>query len=113
MSGSRSRTKGHNFERWLVHKVRAVMPGAEVKRGLQSRGGGGEVPDVDCPIWHVEAKVGKKPNIRAAYRQAERDAAKGKIPVAIVKDDRCQPLVVLSLEDWLEQVEEVWALSKA
>lgn len=106
--GRYARTKGHNFERQLVHRFREVMPGAEVKRGLQSRGGGAEVPDVDCPVFHVEAKVGKQPNPRAALKQAFADAAKGKIPVAIIKDDREVPFVLLGLEDFLDFVGEWW-----
>ena len=33
MSGARSRRKGANYERELVHQFREVMPGAEIKRG--------------------------------------------------------------------------------
>ena len=107
MSGQRSRRKGAQFERELVWRFREVMPGAEVRRGLQSRGGE-EVADVDCPVFWVEAKRGKLPNVRAALRQAEADAPKGRIPVAVIRDDRAAPFVALSLEDFLEFVREWW-----
>ena len=39
----------------------------DAKRGLgQTRGGGGEVSDIDMPILHVEAKRHKRCNIKAA-----------------------------------------------
>jgi len=111
MGGAMSRRKGATFERELVWRFREVMPGAEVKRGLQSRSGE-EVADVDCPVFWIEAKRGRKPNVRAALKQAEASAPKGRIPVAVIRDDRAAPFVALSLEDFLELVREWWELSR-
>jgi len=83
------------------------MPGAEVRRGLQSRSGD-EVPDVDCPVFWVEAKRGRKPNVRGALKQAIDAAPKGRIPIAVVRDDRAAPFVVLLLDDFLELIEQWW-----
>ncbi len=44
-------------------------------------------PDVDAPPFHVEAKREKKPSPRAALAQAVADAAPGRIPVAVLRDD--------------------------
>ena len=107
MSGMHSRRKGARFERELVWRFREVMPGAEVRRGLQSRGG--EVADVDCPVFWPEAKRGKQPNVRGALRQATNAAPPGRIPIAIIRDDRAEPFVALSLDDFLELVAEWWA----
>jgi hypothetical protein len=82
------------------------MPGAEVRRGLQCRGE--EVADVDCPVFWVEAKRGKKPNVRAALCQAMNAAPKGRIPLAVIRDDRAEAFVVLSLDDFLDLVSEWW-----
>ncbi len=110
MGGKASRRKGHDFERDIANRLREVMPGADIKRGLQSRGGGAEEADVVCPYFHVECKVGKLPNPRAALAQAVRDAKPGKVPVAIVKDDRQPPFVVMQLDEWLDFVKLVhWA----
>ena len=106
--GAHSRRKGRRYEQELVHLFRDAMPGAEVRRGLQSRGGE-EVPDVDCPVFWLEAKRGKKPNVRAALRQATDAAPKGRIPLAVVRDDRAEAFVALSLDDFLELVREWWA----
>ena len=107
MSGALSRRKGARFERELVHRFREVMPDAEVRRGLQWRGGE-EVPDVDCPVFWLESKRGKRPNVRAALRQATDAAPKGRIPLAVTRDDRSEAFVALSLDGFLELLAEWW-----
>lgn len=107
MSGNHSRRKGAQYERDLVHRFREAMPGADVKRGLQSRSGA-EVPDVDCPCFWVESKRGKKPNVRGALKQASDEAPKGRVPIAVIRDDRSEAFVALSLDDFLDLVREWW-----
>ena len=107
MSGRWSRRKGADFERRVVHLFRAAMPHATVRRGLQYRGGS-EVADIECPVFWPELKRGKKPNIRAALKQAIEGAPKGRIPIAIIQDDRTSPTVTFLLEDFLELVGEWW-----
>lgn len=107
MNGAGSRRKGANYERALVHLFREAMPGAEVRRGLQCRGGE-EAPDVDCPVFWVEGKRGKKPNVRAALRQATDSAPPGRIPIAVIRDDRAEAFVALALDDFLELVRDWW-----
>lgn len=106
--GALSRRKGRRYEQELVHLFRDAMPDAEIRRGLQSRGGA-EVPDVDCPVFWLESKRGKKPNVRAALQQATAAAPKGRIPLAVIRDDRAEAFVALSLDDFLELVAEWWA----
>ena len=106
--GALSRRKGRRYEQELVHLFREAMSGAEVRRGLQSRGGE-EVPDVDCPVFWLEAKRGKKPNVRAALRQAQAAAPQGRIPLAVIRDDRAEAFVALSLEDFLEFICQWWS----
>ena len=42
-------------------------------------------------------------------RQATNAAPPGRIPIAIIRDDRAEPFVALSLDDFLEFVAEWWA----
>ncbi len=107
MGGRMSREKGARGERELVLRFREAMPDAPVRRGLQSRGGE-EVPDVDCPVFWIESKRGRKPNVRGALAQAAAAAPKGRIPLAVVRDDRAAAFVTLLLEDFLELVREWW-----
>ena len=106
--GARSRRKGARYERELVHWFRERMPGAEVKRGLQSRSGE-DAADVEVPYFWPESKRGKKPNVRAALAQATEAAPKGRTPIAVIRDDRSEAFVVMSLEDFGELVREWWA----
>lgn len=91
----------------MVHRFRDAMPDAEIRRGLQSRSGE-EVADLDCPVFWPELKRGKKPNIRGALRQAIEAAPKGRIPIAVVRDDRAEEIVTLLLDDFLDLVSEWW-----
>jgi hypothetical protein len=61
-------------------------------------------------VFWVECKSGKKPNPRAALKQAICDCSFGRIPVAAIKDDRQDPFVVMTMEDWLELVQNWWSL---
>lgn len=103
-----SRRKGATYERELVKRFREAMPGAPIRRGLQYRDGA-EAADVECPVFWVEAKRGKRPNIRKALEQAREACSKGKIPIAVVRDDRAEATATLLLEDFLEFVNEWWA----
>lgn len=63
------RTKGASFEREMARLLAGVYPGA--RRGIGQARDSREVPDVDnTPFW-VECKVGQRPNVYAAFRQAE------------------------------------------
>jgi hypothetical protein len=108
VSGAHSRRKGAAFERDIVHRFREAMPDASIQRGLQFRTGE-EAPDVNCPVFWPELKRGKQPNVRAALRQATETAPPGRIPIAIVRDDRSEPFVVVNLDDFLDFVAEWWS----
>ena len=69
MGGRASRRKGHDWERAVAKRLRAIF-GTAVRRGWQSRDGA-EQPDVDGSPWWVECKRSKRPNIEAALVQAE------------------------------------------
>lgn len=112
MSASQ-RTKGHNWEREVARRFREIMPDVEVRRGQQGWGGE-QGADVEVPGFWVECKVGKLTNPRAALKQADEDRLAagergvGRRPLAVCKDDRKPPFVMLSLEDFLDLVAEWW-----
>jgi hypothetical protein len=105
--GRLSRRKGAAFERSMVHRFRAELPGLPIRRGAQARGGS-EAPDVDVPGLWVECKHGLKVNHRAALAQAIRDAAGTRMPVAVCKDDRSEPIVLMRLDDFLALWRASW-----
>jgi hypothetical protein len=88
-----------------------AMPGAHVKRGLQS-GGAVQTPDVDAgSVFSIECKVGKKPPYRPAWLQIQKDARYGTTPMAIIKEDLAEPVVIMQLQDFLDYVKEWWELT--
>lgn len=99
--GASQRTKGHNFERRVAADLREIFP--EAKRGFQTRGGTAEAPDVDGTPFYIEAKAHKKVNREAAWLQAE-DATDGRPSIAVCKDDRQRPVVVMRLSTAVEVV---------
>ncbi len=97
MSASQRR-KGHDFERQVARDLTAA--GVNASRGLQSQGE--VVPDVIAPALWIECKRGIQPSPRAALRQAEAAAHSGRIPVAIIRDDRERAFVAMRYDDWVE-----------
>ncbi len=108
MSGRHSRRKGADFEREIARRFRKVMPGADIRRGIQFRSGA-EAPDVEMPCFWPELKHRNKTNIRGALRQATEACPPGKWPIAVCKDNYAAPTVTLLFEDFLEIVEQWWA----
>lgn len=109
MGGRSSRRKGHDFEREMVHRFREVFGDEDVRRGLQSRSGE-EVPDVEAPCFWIECKRGSRTNPKAALQQAMAAAGKGRMPLAVCRDDRSDTVVMMLLDDFLEVVSEWWRL---
>lgn len=105
-----SRAKGAAYERELVRLFREAMPGATVKRGLQFRGAAVDAAaDVECPVFWVESKRGRRPQVRAALEQARRDSeGTGKVPIAVIRDDNSPAFVCLGLDAFLAMIAHVW-----
>ena len=94
--GSAERRKGHDFERYIAKDLRQIFP--EAKRGLnQVRLGEGA--DVEIPWFFIECKHHKVAPLRSALKQAQ-DNSDGRMPVAICKDDRADPIVLMTYEDF-------------
>lgn len=102
--GKASRDKGKRFEREIANFFKEY--GVNARRTAQFCGKTGAAGDVEgvCGV-HIECKAVEKLNLETAYQQSVRDAeAAGKfeIPVVIHKKSRKQPMVTLSLEDWID-----------
>lgn len=109
MSGARSRNKGARGERQTAKELSQAMEGYEVRRGIQSRTGGDAADIEGAGRLHVEVKTGKKPNPRAALAQAEADAKPGRIPIAVIRDDRNPPYVFMRWQTFLDEFLPLWA----
>ena len=115
--GKWSRGSGQRHERKIANLMKPLFPDA--KRGLQSRGGTAEAPDVTNTPFFIECKHRASPNILAALNQA--DLARYEVtekgtkqvdfrpPVAITNRKNCKynhgDVVTMRFADWLELVE--------
>jgi hypothetical protein len=100
--GAMSRRKGASWERDVATTFRE-RGAASAKRGLGQARCARECADVEGLPWWVECKVGARLNVVAALRQA-REASDGRVPIVVAKLDRCEPIVTLSLADFLDLV---------
>jgi len=107
MSGSKSRTKGHSYERAIAKRFRKWAP--EARRGLQYRDGA-DAPDVILDGFRVECKRLARPTIGDVYRaldQVHGDAPDAELPVVIMRPDRRDDVVVMRLETF-EELARSW-----
>ena len=104
------RDKGARWEREVARRLEAAMPGSGAQRAMGQARGGGEAPDVIVPgrYW-IECKVGARPPLVRALEQAERDRGdRDEVAVAVVKQDRQAPMVLLRLDDFEALVARDW-----
>jgi Holliday junction resolvase len=96
LTGKRSRTKGHNFEREMAKHFQS-LGFTKARRGIQYRDGA-ECPDVMGvgDIW-VECKIGARPNIKAAMEQASEACGRMR-PIAITKWNRGETYVTMRMD---------------
>lgn len=111
MSGKKSRTKGHSFERTIAKELRDATGVGSIRRGLQYRDGS-DAPDVVCPPFHIECKRQARVSIEAALEQAVEACADDLTPVAVTKKDRGKVIVSMYLSDWIALVREEIALEE-
>lgn len=101
MSGKKSRTKGHSFERAVAITFREVYPDAQ--RLLEYQEGYGI--DLDkTGIFRVQCKAYKQ----YAPISKINEIPKGDyIPVLVTKGDRLTPMVVLPLDNFIELLKKI------
>jgi hypothetical protein len=94
MSGSRSRNKGHNFEREIVNLIKDVFP--EAKRNLEYQEGLG-VDIANTDEFAIQCKVGRSFSIEHALAEAYTSE---KFALAITKRDRQDIIVSMYFKDF-------------
>lgn len=84
MSGSRSRRKGHAWERAVAAMIEEAT-GVECRRELREvrEGNCGDV-ETDLPVA-VQCKVGARPNLWSALAEAVEAAGVGDLPIAVLR----------------------------
>lgn len=114
MSGKRSRTKGHDWEREMAKKMRQAGWNS-ARRNLTETRGTDELQGVDvigCDPYLIQCKRGKRPPLMSAWTELV-NATKEleSIPVlAIHKENGCGrtpiKLIVLGVDDFIKLAKE-------
>ena len=100
--GKSQRDKGARLERDIA-KALAAYFGIKATRRLGQARDGGEDLDIDIPFT-IEIKArAEAPAAQKFLEQAQAAALDtARMPIAIIKGDRQQPVVLMFLTDWLE-----------
>ena len=92
--------KGKEGELELAHKLKEY--GYDAKRSVQYNGKDGQADVIGLPHIHIECKRVEKLNIYDAIAQAKRDAKNGDKPTVFHRKNRCNWLVTMELDSFME-----------
>lgn len=95
-----SRQKGKAGELELAHKLKEY--GYDAKRSVQYNGKDGQADVLGLPSIHIECKRVEQLNLYNAMDQAKRDAKNGDKPAVFHRKNRCNWLVTMELDDFME-----------
>ncbi len=100
-----SKRKGAEGERELVRKLKEL--GFDVERTQQYCGNTGEAADLrGLKKIHVECKRTEKLSLYDAMAQAKHDANEGSLPAVFHRRNRCNWVVIMEIEDWVQLYRE-------
>lgn len=94
-----SKQKGARGERELSNKLKEY--GYTTRRSQQYCGANGDADVIGLPGVHIECKRVERLNIYDAISQAKHDAKENEIPTVFHRKDRCEWLVTMTLEDYM------------
>lgn len=92
--------KGKEGELELARKLKEY--GYDAKRSVQYNGKDGQADVIGLPHIHVEVKRVERLNIYDAIAQAKRDAKNGDKPTVFHRKNRCNWLVTMELDSFME-----------
>lgn len=96
-----SNEKGKTGELELARLLREYGYG-EAKRSVQYNGKDGQADVLGLPHIHIECKRVEKLNIYNAIEQAKRDAKNNDLPAVFHRKNRCNWLVTMELDVFME-----------
>ena len=98
-----SKRKGKQGELELAHKLKEY--GYNACRSVQYNGKDGQADVIGLKHIHCEVKRVEKLNIYDAIEQAKRDAKNGDMPTVFHRKNRCNWLVTMELDEFMELYE--------
>lgn len=105
-----SRQKGKAGELELAHKLKEY--GYDAKRSVQYNGKDGQADVLGLPHIHIECKRVEQLNLYNAMDQAKRDAKNGDYPTVFHRKNRCNWLVTMELDNFMEIYKEYQATQR-
>ena len=107
MAKINSRAKGQRGER-AICKILVARGYTRAKRGIQTRGGGAEVPDVvnGIPGYHLEVKWQETLHMDKWSAQAENDAPEDQVPAVVYRRSRQPWRISLKFDDFLDLLDK-------
>lgn len=101
-----SRQKGAAGEREIAKILRTYYGYKEARRGQQFCGKNGDADVVALPRVHMEVKRVERLNIYDAIDQSKRDARQGEFPAVFHRKNRCEWLVTVQLDTFMQLYNE-------
>ena len=95
-----SRQKGKAGELELARVLKDY--GYDAKRSVQYNGKDGQADVLGLPSIHIECKRVEQLNLYNAMEQAKRDAKNGDKPAVFHRKNRCNWLVTMELDNFME-----------
>lgn len=102
--GKMSREKGKVGEREVAGILRDY--GYNCRRGQQFCGANGDADVVGLPGIHIEVKRVEKLNLYDAVDQSKRDKKEGELPTVFHRKNRCEWLVTMPLDSFMDVYRE-------
>lgn len=99
-----SRNKGASGERELANKLKEY--GYDARRGQQYCGANGDADVIGLDGIHIECKRVERLNLYDAMAQSVHDAKENENPAVFHRKNRCEWLVTMRLDDWIELYRE-------
>lgn len=97
MSGKRSRTKGHNFERYCANFFR-LLGFNKARRNLTETQFGQGIDLVETGVFDVQCKAYQQYSPISKINEVPKQ--KGRIAILITKGDKKEPMLVMRLNDF-------------
>lgn len=102
--GSKSRNKGHAFERWCAKRLRRIFPRARRQLEFQKDVAAEGVDIAHTGRYRIQCKKFKRYVNPSMIRQIKICPIEGGCPVLVTAGDRSEALAVLPFEEFLALV---------
>jgi hypothetical protein len=113
MSTQELRTKAAAWGKDVATLLRDAMPGSNAA-GLPLRAGVSADGELELPVFRVASRVGRRPSVRRALREAQEGAPIDRLPLVVIKDEGpTQTFVAMPLDAFLLLVSGWWAATQA